>query len=224
MKEQLTQYVNLLFAGNDDVEEIRQEILQNTLDRYDDLIAQGKSPESAYRQAISGIGDINDILSGQEAPSFDGSYQEAPRYAPDPSFESTASAISRAARAIAIFLYIICPIPIIFLDRWGWDEIGVCITLVIVAIATALLILFRKKEEAAEKTTASEDTVLRKTDPARKASLKKSVGSLISTVGLVLYFIISFASGAWFITWLIFPIIGSVKGVVNAIIDMREDL
>lgn len=222
MKEQLTQYVNLLFAGNDDVEEIRQEILQNTLDRYDDLIAQGKSPESAYRQAISGIGDINEILGVHESPSFDNSYQEAPRYAPDPTFESTASAISRAARAIAIFLYIICPIPIIFLERWGWDEIGVCITLVIVAIATALLILFRKKED--QKAPASEDTVIRKADPSRKASLKKGVGSLISTVGLVLYFVISFASGAWFITWLIFPIIGSVKGLVNAIIDMREDL
>jgi len=222
MKEQLTQYVNLLFAGNDDVEEIRQEILQNTLDRYDDLIAQGKSPESAYRQAISGIGDINEILGVHEAPSFDSSYQEAPRYAPDPSFESTASAISRAARAIAIFLYIICPIPIIFLDRWGWDEIGVCITLVIVAIATALLILFRKKED--QKAPVFEDAPARKSNQARKASLKKSVGSLISTVGLVLYFIISFASGAWFITWLIFPIIGSVKGLVNAIIDMREDL
>ena len=42
MREQLIQYVNLLFAGNGDVEDIKQEILQNTLDRYDDLIAQGK--------------------------------------------------------------------------------------------------------------------------------------------------------------------------------------
>lgn len=222
MKEQLTQYVNLLFAGNDDAEEIRQEILQNTLDRYDDLIAQGKSPESAYRQAISGIGDVNEILGVQEAPSFDSSDRAAPRYAPDPSFESAATAISRATRAIAIFLYIISPIPIIFLDRWGWDEIGVCITLVIVAIATALLILFRKKED--QKASASEDFPDRKPDPGRKASLKKSVGSLISAVGLVLYFIISFASGKWFFTWLIFPIIGSVKGLVNAIIDMRENL
>ena len=58
MREQLTQYVNLLFAGNDDAEEIRQEILQNTLDRYDDLVAQGKSPEAAYRLAITGIGAV----------------------------------------------------------------------------------------------------------------------------------------------------------------------
>lgn len=62
MREQLMQYVNLLFAGADDCEDVRQEILQNTLDRYDDLIAQGKVPEAAYRLAISGIGDIGEIL------------------------------------------------------------------------------------------------------------------------------------------------------------------
>ena len=62
MREQLTQYVNLLFAGAPDTDDIKQEILQNTFDRYDDLIAQGKAPEAAYRLAISGIGDINEIL------------------------------------------------------------------------------------------------------------------------------------------------------------------
>lgn len=39
MREQLIQYVQLLFAGAADCDDTRQEILQNTLDRYDDLIA-----------------------------------------------------------------------------------------------------------------------------------------------------------------------------------------
>ena len=67
MKEQLIQYVNLLFAGATGAEDMKQEILQNTLDRYDDLIDQGKSPEAAYRLAISGIGDINEILGNPQA-------------------------------------------------------------------------------------------------------------------------------------------------------------
>ena len=48
MREKLAQYVALLFEGAGSCEDIKQEILQNTLDRYDDLIAEGKSPESAY--------------------------------------------------------------------------------------------------------------------------------------------------------------------------------
>ena len=35
MREQLEQYVKLLFAGTPDSEDMQQEILQNTLDRYD---------------------------------------------------------------------------------------------------------------------------------------------------------------------------------------------
>ena len=67
MREQLIRYVELLFAGAENAGDIQQEILQNTLDRYDDLIAQGKTPEAAYRLAISGIGDINEILGNTDA-------------------------------------------------------------------------------------------------------------------------------------------------------------
>lgn len=68
MRDHLISYVDLLFAGAPHASDIKQEILQNTLDRYDDLIAQGKSPEAAYQLAISGIGDIQELLSSQPAP------------------------------------------------------------------------------------------------------------------------------------------------------------
>ena len=79
MREQLIRYVELLFAGAENAGDIQQEILQNTLDRYDDLIAQGKTPEAAYRLAISGIGDINEILgsAGGAAPKATGAVPPA---------------------------------------------------------------------------------------------------------------------------------------------------
>ena len=277
MREQLIQYVNLLFAGNGDVEDIKQEILQNTLDRYDDLIAQGKPAGEAYRQAIAGIGDVNEIINGKAAPDFVEENRE-PVYAPMPEFEDTAPAVSRMMRAIAIFLYIISPVPLFLfsITNWtevglccllvivaaatallilfkksgapltmyritraaavflyiispaplflfsimNWAEVGLCFLLVIVAAATVLLILFKKSDDVNEYTQSSTQSA--RTDNPRK-QLKKSVGSLISTIGLVAYFVISFSTGAWFITWLIFPIIGAVKGVVNSCIDLKED-
>lgn len=218
MRDQLILYVNLLFAGNADVEDIKQEILQNTLDRYDDLLARGKTPEEAYRQAITGIGDVNEIINGKSAPDYTPPTQE-PVYAPIPEFEGTASAVSRMMRAVAIFLYIISPVPLFLFSKLGWDEVGVCCLLVIVAIASALLLLFKSPKTAEQK---REYTEVHISNDSRK-QLKKSVGSLISTVGVVAYFIISFSTGAWFITWLIFPIIGAVKGVVNACLDLKED-
>ena len=219
MREQLIQYVNLLFAGNDGVEDIKQEILQNTLDRYDDLVSRGRTPEEAYRQAITGIGDVNEIINGKADFAEE---NRPPVYAPVPEFDSTAAAVSRLMRALAIFLYIVSPVPLFLFSRLGWAEVGLCCLLIIVGIATALLLLF-KSPKAQEQHQEYIEYTDRPRNSGSQRELKKSVGKLISTVGLVLYFIISFSTGAWFITWLIFPIIGAVKGVVNSCIDLRED-
>lgn len=219
MREQLIQYVNLLFAGNDGVEDIKQEILQNTLDRYDDLVSRGRTPEEAYRQAIAGIGDVNEIINGKADFAEE---NRPPVYAPVPEFDSTAAAVSRLMRALAIFLYIVSPVPLFLFSRLGWAEVGLCCLLIIVGIATALLLLF-KSPKAQEQHQEYIEYTDRPRNSGSQRELKKSVGKLISTVGLVLYFIISFSTGAWFITWLIFPIIGAVKGVVNSCIDLRED-
>ena len=218
MRDQLTQYVNLLFAGNTDAEDIRMEILQNTLDRYDDLISQGKTPEAAYRLAISGIGDIGELLDGQTEPVYSRENdRHAPVYAEDTTLEKLGLDLSRTMRAIAIGLYILSPIPLIGLDMIGMDVLGVCLTLAIVAAATVLLLIFRRKKEEPM------DYERREVSSDHRKNLKKSINSLISTIGLVLYFIVSFATGAWYITWLIFPIIGAVNGLVNACLDLKEE-
>ena len=209
MREQLEQYVQLLFAGAKDCEEIRQEILQNTLDRYDDLIAQGKVPEAAYRLAIAGIGDVNEILGTGTRISA----------APSPSVPQQREDDTpnrKLMRAIAVGLYILCPIPLILLSQIGLDILGLCILLVIVAVATFLVILGSKKEDGSDGDEKDNAPL----SPSQK--LRDSIDSLIGTVTLILYLIISFLTRAWSITWVIFLISSAVKGLVNAILDLKE--
>lgn len=213
MREQLIQYVQLLFAAAPEAEEIKEEILQNTLDRYDDLVAQGKSPEAAYRLAISGIGDINEILGSMPK-------SETPQYTyhrPQPTKQGeTDTPIKKTMRAIAVALYILCALPLIVLSEMGMDTIGLCGTLAIVAVATVLIILGKKPEQAP-------DAFQEKTTPSNpREELHKSIGGVIWAIGLAVYFIISFATNAWYITWILFPIIGSVQGLVKAIMDLKE--
>ncbi|MFR1990008.1 MAG: permease prefix domain 1-containing protein [Oscillospiraceae bacterium] len=47
--------------------EVQQEILQHTLDRYDDLIAAGKSEQEAYDEAVGGIGDVSELYEHKQA-------------------------------------------------------------------------------------------------------------------------------------------------------------
>ena len=208
MREKLEQYVNLLFAGAKDCEDIKQEILQNTLDRYDDLIAEGKVPEAAYRLAITGIGDVNEILGITP--------QAAPTYHAIPDQPGTAdndTPIKKLLRAVAIGLYILCPVPLFVLSELGMDTLGLCGLLAIVAVATVLIVLGARKESKA----VQKEEIL-----SPQQELKKSVGSLVGVIALAVYLIISFLTGAWHITWLVFPIAGAVKGLVNAILDLKE--
>ena len=211
MREQLIQYVNLLFAGAQDCADTKQEILQNILDRYDDLIAQGKPPEAAYRLAMSGIGDINEILGGKPECA-------AVMQSPTPEETDTGdSSFKKIIRAVAIGLYILCPIPLIILSEMGMDTIGLCGTISLVAIATILILLGRKKAAVIER-KEEDDSVQR----SPRQELRKGVNSLIWAIGLAVYFIISFATMAWYVTWVIFPIIAAIQGLVRAILDLVE--
>ena len=201
MREQLSQYVQLLFAGAQDCEDIQQEILQNTLDRYDDLIAQGKVPEAAYRLAISGIGDINEIL-GTTAESAPAHSAAAPEEEDTPQ--------KKRMRAYAVGLYILCPLPLIFMSEMGADILGLCGTLVLVAIATVMMILNAKKEHE------------KKEEKEAKTPMQKCAESLLWAIGLAIYFLWSFTSGAWHITWVIFPILGALEDLVLELVRQKE--
>ena len=253
MREQLIQYVNLLFAGAPDSEDIRQEILQNTLDRYDDLVAAGKTPEAAYRLAISGIGDISEILGTREP--------EAPAAPEAPAQEeNTDSLAKKLLRAIAVGLYILCPLPLFVLSSLDMGTLGLCGTLCFVAVATVLIILGGKKnssekdgEEDAPKSQLGKSlngliwsiglvvylaifpilgaisnlvcALLPAESPLadqQKRRLRKSLGGLCWALGLAVYFLLSFATSAWYITWVVFPITGAVQGLTLAVWDLKE--
>ena len=206
MREQLIQYVQLLFAGAADCDDTRQEILQNTLDRYDDLVASGKTPEAAYRLAIMGIGDINEIL---------GRTSGTPAVMPVPavSQEKQDTPTKKILRAIGVGLYILCPIPLFVLGgAFGMGITGLCGTLTLVAVATVLIILGAKKEDEEADVTPS----------SPQSALAKSVNGLIWAIGLAIYFLVSFLTGSWYITWVIFPIIAAVQGLTKAILDLKE--
>ena len=208
MREQLEQYVNLLFAGAADAEDIKQEILQNTLDRYDDLIAQGKVPEAAYRLAIAGIGDINEIL-GTNVPRNVVSH-------PVTEEDDGDTPRKKLLRAVAVGLYILCPLPLIVLADMdmGMDALGLCGTLAIVAVATVLIMLGAKKDTENERKAGSEN------EP--KSEIAKSVSRVIWATGLGVYFLLSFPTGAWYLTWTIFPVLAALDSLVSAIIQQRE--
>ena len=210
MREQLIQYVELLFAGAPNSTEIKQEILQNTLDRYDDLVSQGKPVEAAYQLAISGIGDISEII-GQE-PAYETPRYQEPVYRSVPE-ETKGDKNKKLNRAIAVAMYILCPIPLFILGNVEDGVAGLSMTCILVAAATALMMMSSdgKKEAREEPEYVSP-----------KNQTYKAIGSIVSAITLACYLIVSFLTGAWYITWLIFPIATCVKQLIRTCMDLKE--
>ena len=66
MNERLKKYFDSLFEGAPDTKEsreLKEEIFRNTLDRYNDLLAQGKSEDASFTQAVARIGDIDELIA-----------------------------------------------------------------------------------------------------------------------------------------------------------------
>ena len=209
MREQLEKYVELLFAGNPDSEDMKQEILQNTLDKFDDYIAQGKSAEAAYRLAISGIGDISEILVDHAASSPSSASAQTDRRV-----QPVVPMWKKVLRAIAIFLFIVSLIPLIALGDVGDGTLGLVGMFAIAAVGVALLIIAGGNEHDEKEDDAE--------DHSPNGKVKNTTGNVITVVGLLTYFAISFHTGAWHITWLVFPIMPAIRGLVSAIIDLKR--
>lgn len=65
MNNQVESYINSLFDQivlEGEAKELHDEILSNCMQRYDDLIAQGKSADEAFAIVRDGIGDISELL------------------------------------------------------------------------------------------------------------------------------------------------------------------
>ncbi|MCF7798063.1 MAG: pentapeptide repeat-containing protein [Lentisphaeria bacterium] len=50
------------YENSPGVKDLREELLHNLIDRYDDLIAEGQDQESAFLRTVSSLGDISELV------------------------------------------------------------------------------------------------------------------------------------------------------------------
>lgn len=113
---------------------------------------------------------------------------------------------------VAVMLYILCAVPIIIIP----NQVGIVLLLVMVAVATGLMI-FRSRLNSNDKRDENEEKPPKPENPFLKA-----VKRCVWVLAVVVYIVISFSSGAWYITWLVFPITGAIIDVIKACFDLKD--
>lgn len=237
MHSKLRMYVESLFdkvQRTKEVVELREEILQNVIDKYEDLIREGLSEEEAYHTAISGIGDVDDLLLSMGV-KVDIKTQNTEQYSSDSGMFQKSSSNERPELEKeekkstyllcgSIMLYILCVVPVIIGSQIGGEIVGVCFMFVMIALATGMVILYGKTRPRYQKADNSmvESFKEWKNNNEQDSEIYKSIRSAIWSVTTALYIIISFLTMAWHVTWVIFLIAGAVINVIKAYYDMKN--
>lgn len=220
MRNKLICYVNSIFEGIPDtpeVQELREEILQNTLDRYDEECARGVSETVAYNVAVMSIGDTDELLAAYRKP------------------KKEKKSSRRVCVAIAIALYILCVVPPAVADEMGWPEaLGVSLMFLMIAAATALIILSGGREKpAAPKASAPQGVPVQPAaQPVQAASAQEERSSAVKILRGVLtplYWLVAVGlflaagfAGYWYVAWVIFIAAGAVGDVISGIVYMAK--
>ncbi|MBO6145336.1 MAG: helix-turn-helix transcriptional regulator [Bacilli bacterium] len=115
--------------------------------------------------------------------------------------------------AISVSLYILSLVAIIVMSAvFNIPVIGVGVFFSIIAVATGLIIytVINYSDKKEKKETKKDRTV-------------KQVCEIIDIIGVVIYFLVSFTTGAWHITWIIFLIIGLFEAIVKLLFNLKDD-
>lgn len=209
MNEKLRNYIDALFEKAPKTVravELKEEMFQNLTDKYNDLIAQGKSEEAAYNIAVASIGDVDSLIAGLSGERNVESEEGRKR--------------SALLTAVAVALYITCAVPVILLQ----NTTGVILLFVFVAIATGLLIyngVTREKYVKADDTMVEEFKAWKQNSRQKDQAANAVIGSLW-LIAVCVYMLVSFATGAWHLTWIIFLITAAVASIIKGIFMLKK--
>lgn len=215
--KKIEKYIDELFSdlpSTKKTKELKEEMLADLEDKYNDLIKANKDEKEAYKEVIAGIGDI-DELRASLIENQDYSLIEK---------EIIKKQKQRGLIvSISVGLYILSIICIAVVESLGLPEfIGLCGFLTIAGLSTCLLIYHFVS------TPSKPEIEFKKVNPTKipndsVLTMKKAIHSILWLSILTLYFIISFLFRAWAVSWIIFLIGVIIQNIIDLIINLKEN-
>lgn len=220
METQIRRHVDTLFENTPPTRkavELREEMIQNLTEKYRDLITEGKTPEAAYNITVAGIGDVSGLLADLEKEGV------------TPDAFTAAREMTAMRTAIAVMMYILSVVPLIvlsilFAGSIAATIIGLVFLFVFIAGATGLLIYngLMKPKYIKQEDTMVEEFRQWQAESKDEKTMRSSVYCAVWALLVALYFIISFTTGAWHLTWVLFIIGVAVQAILNAAFAARK--
>lgn len=214
MQEELRNHIEKLFEYAPKTRQcfdLKEELMANSMERYRDLTLEGISPQDAYENVIGSIGNVNDLLSSLSDPYI--------------TQEDISDNRSRHAiiTSICVGLYIFAGMVFFAIAYWGFKVpaiivgLGICIIPTCILVYSGIMYPTYKRQD----NTLVEKFKEWNNEHDNKKAVRGSISTIIWMLCLIAYFLISFLTGAWHITWILFLVATCIEGIVTLIFQLK---
>lgn len=226
MSERIRRYIDELFADAPQTRkamDLKEELAINTIEKYQDLISEGYSEEDAWQMVIGSIGDVTEL--------FEALKEENPLQLSEEDRKKKAT-----LKAAAIGIYIFAGAVFLtgtaladhMLPYMAYDmviRLGIVMAALFCIPPTCMLVYAANMYPDYTKRADNMVERYRKANFAknREKAVRFTVSMNIWLVTLTCYFIISFVSGQWGVTWITFLIGACVQAGVLLRFALEQD-
>ena len=223
-KERLQQHIDGLFENaprSRAAYELRDELLTNSIERYEDLLKSGLGEEPAFQSVIDNIGDVDELIGA--LPDENRERDEMLR---QESRERNAMVLT-----ISVGLYILAGVVFFagvalgeYLQSDVASVLGLAVAGLLCIVPTCMLVY---NAATRPKYNKKDDTVVEDfkkwSDGSKKAKqVYKAASGLIWSICVLAYLLISFTTGAWGITWILFVATACIEAAINLLFKLWE--
>lgn len=205
MEKKIIKYVDGVFAEvptSERSQRIKEEIVQNLIDKYRDLIKSGKPEEDAYAIAISSGGDLSGIVADLKGETVHYNYNYEKQFC-----KVYEKEYAREKKKFQTFNSILWPVvtciylifSMLLKSSWYYSWIIFLLGCVV--------------------SSAFKFCVVKSNDKVRRGALN----SLVWMSATSLYFILSFTILRWDMTWILFVLAIPVNKIVALLVFKEDD-
>lgn len=223
MNEKIRRHISGLFEGAPKTRkamELKEEMIQNTIEKYEDLIGEGYQEEDAYQNVVDSIGDVTELFEDLKDRSL----------LMLPEEDRRKKAMLHAA-AVGIYIFA----GVVFLVCMGINEMyfGMRPEIGLLGLALAGLVCIPPTcmqiyaAHMYPNYSKKEDNLVEIYKEAvhansREKAVKKSLSLIIWMVTLLVYFLTSFLTQHWEMTWLLFFVGGCAQTILWLVFSLRH--
>ena len=224
MNEKIRKHIEELFANAPKTRkamELREEMTQNTIEKYQDLIAEGFQEEAAYQNVISSIGDVTELFGDLE--------ERNPLSLPEKDRRKKAM-LKAAAAGLYIFAVAVFLCGMAITEIWFFypeaATIVLALTVILCIPPTCMMVYAAQMYPEFHK---KENTLVESYKEAvharnKEKSVKASISVIVWLATMILYFFISFFTSKWHVTWILFLVGGCAQAIVCLVFSLRQKI